>query len=1265
LSTLPATIVVAKEYAPLAFPPVLFYAITFFGTSVTLYLCDKNDATHDYLTYDGNQYLSRVKAQQIGPLQAFSTMGFDTWPDLTITLADPDAAMFDYEQNYGYAGARLTATIAFWDPVSGNFSSDSIVKFTGICDPAQLSETTSTSDIKIRAVSDFDLSRKVCPTVPVQRICPWAFPSTAAQRAGGLAVRNGGYQATAPTAANQPFVIYSNCGYSPDQAGGLGVYQSGTTPFTTCPHTKSGCQERGMYGQQNGNTSGQSPAGKSFGGVQWDPPGAWTGNSYTAQQLEKGFNTPNLSKYSDRVPETYGATWVTCVVCNVCGDPNSTRFECLVQYLPLGHAVFHVLVNSVLIPTLATSGGGSTLFWWQPFGNGGAQGAFNTDDIYNTGNALGNSDPYGSMAMIEATVISQLQSSVGVPTVQAYVGLSNGVYVDKLYGNNGRPIPVWTSTTSWSLLQTDLTAWVLLDLLMRYLPSATFDIDSFIAAGSDCAGAVTYTDLTGNTSAQHRRFGVSLTIDRPTALSQVILGLRMSSNIIIRQSYLGNAISCLVKKTLGEQQGSMVPGSNYNTAVASTNWTGGALNGYYAYWFHEGTYLDAEIKITQQPLNSTPNAINAAIQDEDNQNQADTVLVGDVEAVARSGRIIQSSFTAIGFPNYDQANRVLNTYMAEQFRGNFYGGPGATLRVTIQSTVRVVHLNSGDIVALTYQRLAWSMVPMRIMSITPAADFETATIELQYHDDGWYQDDYGQSTDPLYSSTGGLNVLSQVFPYPWQPNWIGNVACDQMYGEGMGVNHFMAFAIQAAPQNTADGIAVSAVTISGLMPQNVAFSVQPPLIDPVGATATTGGSIAGGFTYYIYLAGYNGTNWGPCARLPCVVNVPSGTETNTITIQIQYYPPGTTGVQVYIGTAPNYLVLAATYAGTTPSSVTLTSQQSTGQGPVDLMLKSLEVRAKQVPIPGRWMLTVVSTTSTTILVTGTDLLQGTDSSTWAAGALDGADMICASAYIVSAAVPFLSLHIASSSAPSGSQIDLTIDMSSGSTDLTTLPLSSNVFFAMQGPSAATVNTMTIQGGITSSPGLLAKAVGNYLRIIDGTGRLNQPVLIITADYTTGIITFASPLTTVPDASTRWIIENAAWEATSAAKQVSNSAPATSLSTLNCALTNYSNVFWYVEVLSLSANGIESIDIYNPYRFLYTPGYAGPGSGGSGLSTKEYPTGTINSSNTVFTLSVTPSALLMVFRNGLLLELGVHYTVTGSTITFANAPLTGDWLVAYF
>ena len=65
---------------------------------------------------------------------------------------------------------------------------------------------------------------------------------------------------------------------------------------------------------------------------------------------------------------------------------------------------------------------------------------------------------------------------------------------------------------------------------------------------------------------------------------------------------------------------------------------------------------------------------------------------------------------------------------------------------------------------------------------------------------------------------------------------------------------------------------------------------------------------------------------------------------------------------------------------------------------------------------------------------------------------------------------------------------------------------------------------------------------------------------------------------------------------------------------------------------------------------------------------EAPSGTLNGTNKVFTLSNTPVKIVSVALNGLLQEAGAanDYTISGSTLTMVTAPYATDKLrVTYF
>lgn len=73
------------------------------------------------------------------------------------------------------------------------------------------------------------------------------------------------------------------------------------------------------------------------------------------------------------------------------------------------------------------------------------------------------------------------------------------------------------------------------------------------------------------------------------------------------------------------------------------------------------------------------------------------------------------------------------------------------------------------------------------------------------------------------------------------------------------------------------------------------------------------------------------------------------------------------------------------------------------------------------------------------------------------------------------------------------------------------------------------------------------------------------------------------------------------------------------------------------------------------------------TGGITTPYAETPSGTINSSNVTFTLANTPaaSASVMVLLDGVMQYNGLDYTMSGPTITFAVAPVTGSTIFAYY
>lgn len=78
-----------------------------------------------------------------------------------------------------------------------------------------------------------------------------------------------------------------------------------------------------------------------------------------------------------------------------------------------------------------------------------------------------------------------------------------------------------------------------------------------------------------------------------------------------------------------------------------------------------------------------------------------------------------------------------------------------------------------------------------------------------------------------------------------------------------------------------------------------------------------------------------------------------------------------------------------------------------------------------------------------------------------------------------------------------------------------------------------------------------------------------------------------------------------------------------------------------------------------------PGTGGGGGGGGGQTfVTEVPAGTMDGINTVFTLSAAPTVGLL-FLNGVEQLPGTDFTLSGNTITYAVAPKSADWHMAFY
>jgi hypothetical protein len=685
-----------------------------------LYFGKADNGTDHGVLWNGLFYQAAVLSHS-QPASGQSGIGLDIVSQMSVSLADADARWWFYESQYGIQGAQLSVYFVFYDPITNQFSTDSKRIFVGVCDPA----TRKQQALSITARAKNDLSKKFLPPMPIQRTCPHWFPATASQRTD---------------AQNNPFSIYFGCGYSPDVVGGVGNYQSGTTPFTSCSYEPAACQARGMWDFDYLNR-----VTRRYGGIQWDPPATFKGRQYTSGKQVQGTNNANPAKWTQFVPITFGSCWVSAIAANVVGDPNSTRGEFLFNTGQVAFsqgdftsaAVTQVVVNGLLVPHANQTK--DVLFRWYDRRWGDRTGNRTEGVIYE-----GKGDPFGSMAVILPVVYNTVAASNSVPNVQVL--------------NGNRYLPVWTSSNTWSYQRTNNFAWCFLEVLRLLLPDVYTQIDmaSVIQYAALCAGSVTYTNLYQQT-ATHARFACSLVLTQKIPGNQVVEALKIAGRVRLLPNAAGTAIRFVSSQTLCQQQPSPVPGSNYNTPIASFRVTDNPAGsptgiGYSAYHFSEATYLQGSVQIVQDPIAQTPVTITAEINDEDNDFIQDRIHISDPVAYDRLQQEVETNFPAIGFPNYDQAYRSIQCYQAERYRGNRRGDSGGTVRIQLTSTFRAVHLNEGDIVTFTNTQLLIPFQTFRVEAIGYTEEYRQAQITLRWHEDAWYTDGYGQLASPYVAN---------------------------------------------------------------------------------------------------------------------------------------------------------------------------------------------------------------------------------------------------------------------------------------------------------------------------------------------------------------------------------------------------------------------------------------------------------------------------------------------------------------------------------
>ncbi len=400
------------------------------GTPLFLFDCTLQSgdlqhwSTHP-VTVAGQTYLARVLKHNLFELNSSPEAATDGASKVSITLANSDSLLSSIERNVGWKGAQITVTFLFYDLKNGVAASESQILFRGIANPP---DESTESTLRLSFTTRLNLQRVFLPEIRIERRCPWAFPTTAAQRQEAV---NGGTKGA--------FSTFYPCGYSADQTGGIGNLNAGA-PYTACDYSRAQCTQRGMFDKDSHNNTT-----RRFGGIEFVPAAIFV-RTYGEKGTHISVPPDNMALYNDFVPLIYGTGWYQPPVVFARNDGNLTHLEVLLGAGPLS-GVLKVVVNGLEIPAGVVGSNMTGTGWYNVVSLGGRNGGFNLDFTDSSGNPLG--DPYGSMAFMSVVVPNNISDGSSLPSIQVLI---QGLVLSRFDSSGTHTDDVFTNNSAWVLL---------------------------------------------------------------------------------------------------------------------------------------------------------------------------------------------------------------------------------------------------------------------------------------------------------------------------------------------------------------------------------------------------------------------------------------------------------------------------------------------------------------------------------------------------------------------------------------------------------------------------------------------------------------------------------------------------------------------------------------------------------------------------------------------------------------------------------------------
>lgn len=735
-------------------------------------------------------------------------------------------------------------------------------------------------------------------------------------------------------------------------------------------------------------------------------------------------------------------------------------------------------------------------------------------------------------------------------------------------------------------------AWVVMDILAKanWSPQLEINVSTFALTARYAWQVINYITSSGTVSS-HVRFNCQFSLESRRSAAAVLTAVLRSFNGYLYIDTNG-LLSLGIATTMADSQSTPVPGSNYNTPVSSIGANGTSASGYAAFLIDQSCITAVEnaqdvrfdIEGEGNATIQTPNQIYISFQDQDNQYDVDSYGEYDTSAIARAGgalqpggSIIPETLDVLGLTNFDQCARISNVFIAERQYGNENNDPRGTRSFVIGVTIKTSSLRVGHIILFTYAPLGYNKQKFRITKIQVGTDYSKSYLTIQFHNDIWYTDEYGQSPQQFQGNAG--TQKPKRAPLPWQPQL--------QAGQFIQYPNDHTFGVSEENLVLTDGSVQTAVLIQGIQPINqLQSSIYPPLVPLQATTGSTGGTIPGGFKVTMQLCGYDAAGNVSAPSKFITVVIPSGTNTNTVTISdIQWYP-GTVNYDVFAGLDHFGITKVVGFGSGSPSPLTITTMAgftAAGIGlsyaPPDVVASTMVAQAKQIFHAGLLGETVIAVTSGPNTVTIGPPATGTFSN-------------------VITGYPLVAIG----NINTGSGGDFSVQVSSyvvnGDRSIT---------FSFGGFNFFNVGDVVVLGALAGNNGptsigdpnnvtvyypggaFTSADVGRTVRIIAGKGRYQTRQII---SYASNTFEVDSPWHTQPDSTSQFIVESTSFAYRSPPSPFS-ATTFVNMEKLILVVANSTGMVLLVQVLMGDSTGtLFSSQYRSPFRMMYITGQGG-------------------------------------------------------------------------